>query len=52
MDKLIAYRNKIDKVDNKIIKLLVKRRILVKKIGAYKKINGIKIFDKKREKTT
>lgn len=49
MDKLNKYRKNIDKINNKIFRLLVKRQIFVKKIGIYKKANGIQIFDKERE---
>ena len=46
----ILHRKEIDKIDNKIILLLKKRLESARKIGAYKKKNGLKIVDKKREK--
>jgi len=49
-NKLNNCRKEIDRIDRKIFKLLMNRFILVKKIGKYKKANGIKIFNKKREK--
>lgn len=49
MDKLVEYRTEIEKLDSEIAELLVKRMELSKKIGAYKKENGLQIFDAKRE---
>ncbi len=49
MNKLKIYRRNINNIDSQIFKLLAERLTLVKKIGIYKKLNGIKIFDKKRE---
>jgi len=49
MNNIKDCRKKIDLIDKKIAKLLVMRLTLIKKIGAYKKKNGIKITDKKRE---
>ncbi len=52
MDKKLFthHRKKIDKIDNKIMKLLEKRLESARKIGKYKKKHGIKIIDRKREK--
>jgi len=47
MDKI---RNKIQKTDQKIIRLVGKRMKLAKKIGILKKEAGIQIWDKAREK--
>ena len=49
VNRLGVYRKSIDKIDNKIFRLLVKRLIIVKRIGSYKRANKIKIFDKARE---
>lgn len=49
MDKLVEYRTEIEKLDSEIAELLVKRMELSKKIGTYKKENGLQIFDAKRE---
>jgi len=46
----ITHRKKIDKIDNDIIRLLKKRLDSAREIGNYKKKQGIKIIDKKREK--
>lgn len=43
-------RQKIDGIDQKIIKLLIKRLDTVKKIGKFKKQTGLPVQDKKREK--
>lgn len=48
-DKLKDFRKNIDKIDGKILKLLADRFTIVKKIGKYKRFNGVKIFDKERE---
>lgn len=49
MTKLNGHRNKINKIDKKILDFLSKRFSVVEKIGVYKKINGIAVYDKKRE---
>jgi chorismate mutase len=49
MDRLKRYRKKVDRIDRKIVKFLAKRLELVKKIGAYKKIKKLPVFNKKRE---
>ena len=46
----IKYRKEIDKIDNRIMKLVEKRLDSARKIGIYKKKHGLKIIDKKREK--
>lgn len=43
-------RKKLDKIDRKLIKLLKKRFAVCKKIGKYKKKNGLPVQDLKREK--
>ena len=50
MKKLRKLRNKIDKIDNEISSLLLKRKKVIKRIGEYKKKEGIPIIDKNREK--
>ena len=49
MNNLKYYREKIDAIDKNIVKLLLLRFYLAVKIVKYKKINKIKITDKKRE---
>jgi chorismate mutase len=41
MSELLEFRNRIDQVDHKIIKLLAKRFDIVKHIGNYKKEHNI-----------
>jgi len=43
-------RKKIDKVDNRILRLIVKRYFLVKNIGKTKRIANEVVIDKDREK--
>ena len=47
---LQKYRNKIDKIDKRIIQLLEKRFDFVKNIKKYKEGKNIPIEDKEREK--
>ena len=42
-------RDKIDKMDDLIMSLLIDRYIVVKEIGEYKKENNIPVLDKNRE---
>lgn len=49
MDKLKAYRRKIDIIDKNIVKLLSLRFRLIKRIANHKKKHKIKIVDKERE---
>lgn len=49
MKELSKKRKKIDKIDNKIVKLLEKRFEIVNKLKQLKKKNGIKMEDKQRE---
>lgn len=49
MNELQKYRQKIDKIDGKIIALLSDRFSLVLKIGKIKKKSNVAIADKKRE---
>lgn len=49
MNKLKHYRLKIDEIDRQIARLLSARFELAKKIAIYKKLNKLKIVDKKRE---
>lgn len=48
-NKLKLLRAKVDRLDEKILSLLLKRIELVKKIGNVKTINGIPVFDPARE---
>ena len=50
MSELDKYRKQIDEINSEIIRLLGKRMDLVKMIGKFKKQNGVKILDEKREK--
>lgn len=49
MDQINNLRNKVDVIDNEIMQLLKKRLLLSLEFSKYKKKNGIKIRDKKRE---
>lgn len=49
MDKLNQYRDKIDKIDAKILELLVDRFEVVKQVGEYKKQNNLPVLDRERE---
>jgi chorismate mutase-like protein len=46
---LKKLRSKIDKIDDQLIKLLAKRKVLVKTIGQLKREQGLPIFNKNRE---
>lgn len=48
-DDLAGYRGEIDKIDEEIVDLLVKRLRIGGKIGALKAVTGAKIRDKERE---
>ncbi len=50
MEQLKNYRKNIDKIDKKIVKLLIARFKIINKIANFKKQNKIGIKDKKREK--
>jgi chorismate mutase len=50
MKKINKLRKKIDKIDSKISKLLLKRKKYTKLIGENKKTQGIAIINKSREK--
>lgn len=50
MREIDKLRNKIDKIDDKIIKLLNKRFDVSRRIGAFKAKSGIGITDGGREK--
>lgn len=47
---LSSLRAKIDKIDKKLQKHLLKREKIVRKIGEIKKIQSVKIENKTREK--
>ncbi len=49
MERIGVIRREIDAVDNNIIQLLKRRFMLAKKAGEYKKKNGLKKIDRKRE---
>lgn len=48
MDQLKAFRDQIDQIDNKIIRLLFERFELVKEIGDLKKQNNIEVLQSNR----
>ncbi len=48
MKKLIAWRQQIDQIDQKILKLLAKRFFVVAQIGQFKKKKHLPAFDPKR----
>jgi chorismate mutase len=50
MKDIKKLRTEIDKIDTGILVLLKKRFDVAKQISKYKKKNGLKIVDKKREK--
>ena len=46
---LVKLRNKINKIDSKLVNLLKKRFEIAKKVGKYKLKKGLAVEDKKRE---
>lgn len=50
MDKIKDLRLKINKIDEKLFELIVERMDFAKEIGEIKKVNGLGIVDKDREK--
>ena len=46
---LNTYRNKIDEIDDNIVKLLLQRFDVVKDISEYKKERGLDVFQQARE---
>lgn len=49
MDKLLNFRNRIDKIDAKLITLLRKREKIIRKVGLLKAKTKTPIQNKKRE---
>lgn len=49
LEELLKFRNKIDKIDKLLLRLLAKRMFFVFKIGLLKKKKGLSIVSKKRE---
>lgn len=49
MNELENYRKEIEKIDEEMANLFVKRMNVSKKIGEFKKTNKLPIFDGKRE---
>lgn len=49
MKDLTQLRNKINKIDQKIVELLAQRVIVVRKVGELKKKLNLPILDSKRE---
>ena len=48
-EELKEIRRRITEIDNKMAELFTDRMEQVKKVGEYKKINGIPIYDPERE---
>ena len=48
-NNLKSLRKNIDKIDDEILELFIRRLRIVEDIYEYKKINGMNIYDKKRE---
>ncbi len=46
---LEEYRKEIDKIDNELLEIILKRNDIIKKIKEYKKLNNLQIYDEKRE---
>ena len=49
MNDLDTFRNKIDEIDDNIVKLLMERFAVVKDIAEYKKERGLDVFQQARE---
>ena len=47
---LIALRNEIDAIDNKVLTLVLRRIELVLKIGEFKRERGLPVYDAERER--
>ena len=50
MGDLREYRAEIDRIDRKLVRLFEERMEVSEQIGAYKIENGVKVFDKTRER--
>lgn len=48
-NNLKSLRKNIDKIDDEILELFIRRLSIVEDIYEYKKINGMNIYDQKRE---
>ncbi|MBU0667910.1 chorismate mutase [Patescibacteria group bacterium] len=48
--EIVFFREKIDKIDSQIIKLLVSRFVFIEKIAQYKKSHDLLLVQKQREK--
>jgi len=46
---LNTFRNKIDGIDDNIVKLLMERFAVVKELSEYKKAHGLDVFQQARE---
>ncbi len=51
MKKLRRFRKRIDRIDGRIIRLLVRRHGAVRSIGFLKKENGLPVHDPDREES-
>ena len=50
MGDLKEYRAEIDRIDRELVRLFEERMKVSEQIGAYKIENGVKVFDKTRER--
>ena len=50
MGDLREYRAEIDRIDRELVRLFEERMEVSEQIGAYKIENGVKVFDKTRER--
>lgn len=50
MDDLVILRQKINKIDEEMLKLFIKRMKVVKEVAEYKIKNSMKVIDLEREK--
>ena len=49
MDDLLKYRNRIDEIDDEIVKLFLERIDISKDVADYKIKNGKPVLDRERE---
>ncbi len=49
MDKLKQFRDSIDEIDEKIVRLFCQRMLVIDEVAAYKKNKGMPIYDGVRE---
>lgn len=49
MDELKLYREQIDEIDAQMVALFERRMNVVRRVGAYKARNGMRVQDERRE---